>query len=96
MPLRPSPLALALLLSFAGVTAVQAADAPARTYQIAPMSLESALNQFGRESGVLISFSSEITQGLKSRGLSGDFAPAQGLAALLEGCLLYTSPSPRD
>ena len=97
MPFRPSPLALALLLSFASVAPLHAAEAPARTYHIAPMPLESALNQFGRDSGVLISFGSQVTQGLQSHGLSGDFTPAQGLAALLEGTgLQATPPAPRS
>jgi Fe(3+) dicitrate transport protein len=87
MPLRLSPLAHALLLgaslTFGAVAPLHAAQA--RTYHIAPMSLEDALNQFGRESGVLISFGSQVTQGAKSRGLEGDYSIAQGLAALLEG-----------
>ncbi|PJY96181.1 TonB-dependent Fe(3+) dicitrate receptor FecA [Pseudomonas donghuensis] len=91
MPLRPSPLAQALRtlllgasLSFTAVAA-QAAEAPARTYQIAPTSLENALNQFGRESGVLISFGSHLTSGVQSPGLQGQYSPQQGLDALLQG-----------
>lgn len=80
MPLRPSPLAQALRaflfgagLSVAAVPAL--ADAPAaRSYHIAPMSLESALNQFGRESGVLISFGSQVTSGVQSPGLTASTA----------------------
>ncbi|MDD0973043.1 TonB-dependent Fe(3+) dicitrate receptor FecA [Pseudomonas fontis] len=92
MPLRPSPLALALRalllgtsLTFASIAPLQAADAVARAYQIAPTSLEDALNQFGRASGVLISFGSQVTQGVQSRGLHGNFTAQQGLDALLEG-----------
>lgn len=91
MPLRPSPLAQALRaflfgagLSVAAVPAM--ADEPAaRSYHIAPMSLESALNQFGRESGVLISFGSQVTRGVQSPGLDGQYNPQQALDILLQG-----------
>ena len=43
MPFRPSPIALALLLTFGTLAAVQAADLPARSYHIAPMPLELSL-----------------------------------------------------
>ena len=71
-------------LSLCGVALVQA-DAVSKPYHIAPSALETALNQFGREAGVLISFGSQITSGLQSRGLEGEYTPEQGLAALLEG-----------
>ncbi|WP_421535418.1 STN domain-containing protein, partial [Pseudomonas marginalis] len=54
-------------------------------YHIAPSSLEAALNQFGREAGVLIYFGSEVTAGMQSRGLSGSYSAAEGLQKLLEG-----------
>lgn len=83
MRFRPTPLALALFLSCASLATAQAADT--RSYQIAATTLEDALNQFGRQSGVLISFGSQLTQGVQSRGLTGDYTPQQGLDALLEG-----------
>lgn len=65
-PTRLTPLArtvrqwlLGASLSFVALPCVQAADAKA--YHIAPSSLENALNQFGREAGVLISFGSQTT-----------------------------------
>ncbi|MFJ3523793.1 TonB-dependent Fe(3+) dicitrate receptor FecA [Pseudomonas sp. NPDC090203] len=62
-----------------------AEDAPAKAYHIAPTALETALNQFGREAGVLISYGSNVTSGLKTRGLEGNYTTEQALAALLEG-----------
>ena len=62
-----------------------AEDTPAKAYHIAPTVLETALNQFGREAGVLISYGSNLTSGLKSRGLEGNYSTEQALAALLEG-----------
>jgi len=91
-PSRVSPLARSLRhilfgagLSLCSVSLLQAADAVGKPYHIAPSALETALNQFGREAGVLISFGSQITAGLQSRGLEGEYTPEQGLAALLEG-----------
>ncbi|MFZ4964542.1 TonB-dependent Fe(3+) dicitrate receptor FecA [Pseudomonas sp. Mn2068] len=91
MPSQPSrltPLArsvrhllLGASLSFA---ALAQAD-EARHYQIAPTSLENALNQFGRQAGVLISFGSQVTGTLQSHGLDGNYSTAEGLDALLEG-----------
>ncbi|KQQ50753.1 transporter [Pseudomonas sp. Leaf127] len=91
-PLHLSPLVRTLRhvifaggLSLAGLPLAQADAQAVKAYQIAPSELEAALNQFGRESGVLISYGSQLTQGLRSRGLQGQYTPEQGLAALLEG-----------
>ncbi|MDR6576830.1 TonB-dependent receptor family protein [Pseudomonas fluorescens] len=76
-------LLLGASLSFTALPSAMADDT--KTYQIAPASLEAALNQFGREAGVLISFGSDVTAGLQSRGLSGNYSAADGLQTLLEG-----------
>lgn len=88
MPVQPSrlsPLARLVLGASLSLGVLPQALADARTYHIAPASLESALNQFGREAGVLISFGSATASGLQSRGLDGDFSTEQGLHTLLEG-----------
>ena len=88
MPVQPSrlsPLARLVLGASLSLGALPQALADARTYHIAPSSLEAALNQFGREAGVLISFGSATASGLQSRGLDGDFSTEQGLHTLLEG-----------
>ena len=89
-PTRLTPLArtlrnlvLGASLSFSALPLAQAADTKA--YHIAPSTLENALNQFGREAGVLISFGSQVTSGVQSRGLEGNYTAEQGLNALLEG-----------
>ncbi|WP_277962922.1 TonB-dependent Fe(3+) dicitrate receptor FecA [Pseudomonas sp. RIT-To-2] len=91
MPSHLTPMArtlrqllLGASLTLATLPEAMAAQA-ARTYHIAPESLESALNQFGREAGILVSFGSQVTQGLTSRGLEGSYSVEQGLAALLQG-----------
>jgi len=78
-------LLLGTSLTLVALPAAYAVDTPQRTYQIAPTSLEAALNQFGRETGVLISFGSELTQHLNSPGLQGNYSVEQGLATLLQG-----------
>ncbi|OCR23090.1 transporter [Pseudomonas syringae] len=102
-PSRVSPLARSLRhilfgagLALSAVPLVQAADVASKPYHIAPSTLETALNQFGREAGVLISFGSQITNGLQSRGLEGQYTPEQGLAALLEGTGLQARADGQD
>lgn len=75
----------------AGVTACAIltpaeAQAPAqRHYEIPAGPLETALNRFGREAGVLITFGSLTTDGLRSNGLSGDYTLQQAFLTLLAG-----------
>jgi Fe(3+) dicitrate transport protein len=76
-------LVLGASLSFAALPMALASET--KVYQIAPTSLESALNQFGREAGVLISFGSQVTSGLQSQGLRGSYDAENGLHELLEG-----------
>ncbi|WP_166875121.1 TonB-dependent siderophore receptor [Massilia mucilaginosa] len=67
--------------------AALAADAaPARkAYAIPAGPLEGALNRFGREAGILLSFPTATTAGLQSPGLNGSYAVADGLDQLLQG-----------
>lgn len=73
---------------------VQAADAapgtPAsfaarKTYDIPAGALEAALNRFGREAGILLSFPTELTNGLKTKGLQGSYNVQEALPLLLYG-----------
>ena len=85
-PYRLTSLARLLLGASLSFSALPMAFAePAKSYHIAPSNLENALNQFGREAGVMISFSSEVASGIQSKGLNGDYSPEQGLQTLLEG-----------
>ncbi len=78
-------LVLGASLGLTTIPYVLADDAKPRSYHIPAASLEAALNQFGREAGVLISFGSQLTQGAQSHGLDGSYTAEQGLAKLLEG-----------
>jgi outer membrane receptor for ferric coprogen and ferric-rhodotorulic acid len=57
--------------------------AMARQYTIPAGTLEDALNRFGRESGILLSFSASQTAGLTTNGLQGNYAVQSGLNTLL-------------
>jgi iron complex outermembrane receptor protein len=63
-----------------------AAEAPARKrYDIPAGPLEGALNRFGREAGLLLSFPAELTAGRNSEGLHGEYGVQQALDHLLHG-----------
>lgn len=62
-----------------------AQPAASRDYRIAAGPLEDALNHFGRASGILLSFSTETTEGLRSAGLQGSHSVRSGLDGLLAG-----------
>lgn len=65
--------------------AAYAQAAQTRTYDIPAGTLEDALNRFGRESGIMLSFKPETTMGISSQGLKGSYAVQDGLDALLAG-----------
>lgn len=73
-------------------TAPAAAQAQARSYAIPAGPLAGALNQLGRESGVLITFSPALTAGAHTQGLNGRYTVPQALAALLAGTELEAQP----
>jgi len=85
-------LTLTLLAVFAGLLAAGPADAqepregrgPIR-FDIPAGSLESALVAFSNVSGVTVSFTPDVVQGLESSGLSGSYSPPQALDRLLAG-----------
>ena len=56
-----------------------------RNFAIPAGPLTATLNRFGREAGIMLSFSTQATQGMQSTGLSGVHTPSSGLAALLKG-----------
>ncbi len=57
----------------------------ARSYSIPAGPLEDALNRFGRDSGLLLSFTQDQVQRLRSPGLQGRHTARSGLDALLRG-----------
>lgn len=96
MPHPPLPRLslLALAIAHLGLAAPALAAPPAspgsaatvqRAYNIPAGPLETALNRFGREAGIMLSFSTSLTTGLQSHGLQGSHNVNTGLARLLQG-----------
>lgn len=72
--------------------ALQPAAAQAKSARIGTMAfdipaqpLASALNSFGRQSGLQVSLAAATSRGLTSRPVKGTFTPQEALARLLEG-----------
>lgn len=76
-------LAVSYLTMISPVSAQQSGSA--RHYHIPAGSLTTVLNDFGREAGILLSFSTELTNSLQSAGLNGNYTAHDGLSALLAG-----------
>lgn len=96
MHCRLTPLATAvrsLMLGLAVATlhmplqaqAASAEQAGVRHYAIAAGSLDSVLGQFGQQAGVMVAVDSQVSHGLRSPGLQGQYSVEQGLASVLAG-----------
>lgn len=97
-PSTPNRRALRLMattafICLAGVTdglAQTAAPAPvatsaARPFNIPAQPLASALNAFGRQSGLQVTLASATSRGITSRPVQGSLTPQQALARMLDG-----------
>lgn len=80
---------LSLALTAVPMAALAQASRPqaseSRNYDIPAGSLEDALNRFGRESAILLSFAPQSTAGLRTQGLHGVYSVQGGLDTLLSG-----------
>jgi hemoglobin/transferrin/lactoferrin receptor protein len=81
--------ALVLLASLSHGAAQNAAPAPtaaaARAFNIPAQPLASALNAFGRQSGLQVTLASATSRGVTSRPVQGSYTPLQALARMLAG-----------
>lgn len=82
------------LVALAACVVAAPATAQQRAYNIPPSTLEDALSSFGREAGILLSFSPDSTARLRSAGLQGNHTIEQGLEALLAGTGLRATRQP--
>lgn len=93
-------LASGLIIGSACPVAALAAEvgqvpAPARkAYDIPAGPLEVALNRFGREAGILLSFPTQATAGLQSKGLRGSYSVPDAFLLLLQGTGLAAEVQP--
>ncbi len=70
-------------ISFSSVASGQSTGNTTQTYHIVAGDLGAALNRFAHESGVTIAFNPNLTKGLTTSGLSGQYSVAAGLNMLL-------------
>ncbi|MGK5057454.1 TonB-dependent siderophore receptor [Janthinobacterium sp. LB2P49] len=70
----------------------QAQTRQVRSYSIPAGSLGDVLTRFGSDSAILLSFSSDATQGLRSAGLQGSYSLQEGFRVLLAGSGLQAVP----
>lgn len=82
----------ALLSTVIGSTAVstlalaqQDAVSASHRYEIAAGPLDEVLNQFARQAGITLSSTPELTRGVQSQGLQGNYSTDQALNLLLNG-----------
>jgi hemoglobin/transferrin/lactoferrin receptor protein len=61
------------------------AQATARSFNIPAQPLASALNSFGRQSGLQVTLAASATAGVNAQAVSGSLTPDQALARLLAG-----------
>lgn len=74
------------LAAGASVESATTTEAPARrSYDIPAGPLEGALNRFGRETGLLLSYPASLAAGRVSQGLRGEYDVQQGLTQILRG-----------
>lgn len=68
----------------------------AKDYRIPADTLTTVLNRFGRDAGILLSFSTDQTNGLQSKGISGRYTVQAALRELLQGSGLEAIPQAGD
>jgi hypothetical protein len=78
-------LALAPLAALGQSVPPVAATAAARSYDIAPGTLDQVLNRYASAAGVLLTVNSALTVGKTSGGLHGEFSLDGGFGAILSG-----------
>ncbi|UDF32517.1 UNVERIFIED_ORG: TonB-dependent receptor (plasmid) [Roseateles sp. XES5] len=90
--------ALVFILPQAALQPAAAQEKTARVgtmaFDIPAQSLASALNTFGRQSGLQVSLAATTSHGITSKAVKGSYTPGQALAALLEGADLRHSITP--
>ncbi|AUT61362.1 TonB-dependent siderophore receptor [Paraburkholderia terrae] len=71
--------------AFAADATEMAQASPRKSFDIAAGPLESALNQYGQQARIMLSYPSALTANRHSAGLHGEYDTQQGLVRLLRG-----------
>jgi Fe(3+) dicitrate transport protein len=88
---KTTPLVNAIRLSLLPLAGLSL-SAFAAQVDIAPGSLDKALNQYAAQSGITLSVDASLTRGKQSDGLHGDYDIETGLQHLLNGSGLQVKP----
>ncbi|MFV2597699.1 TonB-dependent siderophore receptor [Escherichia coli] len=88
---KTTPLVNAIRLSLLPLAGLSF-SAFAAQVNIAPGSLDKALNQYAAHSGITLSVDASLTRGKQSNGLHGDYDVESGLQQLLDGSGLQVKP----
>ncbi|EFA7804092.1 ferric citrate transporter FecA, partial [Escherichia coli] len=88
---KTTPLVNAIRLSLLPLAGLSF-SAFAAQVNIAPGSLDKALNQYAAHSGFTLSVDASLTRGKQSNGLHGDYDVESGLQQLLDGSGLQVKP----
>ncbi|MEM0910576.1 MAG: TonB-dependent receptor [Pseudomonadota bacterium] len=72
-----------LFLLVSAATCDAKTDTQTMSFNIPASDLQTALNIFGRESGILLSFDPQIVNGFSTDGLKGEFTVLEGISQLL-------------
>src|SRR5437868_3101962 len=78
-----------VLLVFALAAISWAAEAPRRAIDLPADSLEQSLKRLSTQAGVQIIFSPELTDGIRTKSLKGEFTVVEAANRLLAGTHLY-------
>lgn len=84
--------ALAIALQGSGASALAAPEKAQHGYSIASGSLAQVLGRFASEGGITLQYTSELTRGLTSPGLQGQYGIEEGFQRLLAGTGLQAIP----
>lgn len=90
LPVSRKALCIALSAAFMVLAApltyaAEGSETIARSHSIAAGSLGRALSSFAASSGAALSFDPKLTEGLSTKGLSGNYTPEEGFTHLLSG-----------
>ncbi|WP_437881486.1 TonB-dependent siderophore receptor [Pseudomonas sp. LRF_L74] len=77
-------IAFSLPFTLSSTLAVAQSDS-SQSFNISPGPLSEALNSFGRQTGILLSYPAVLADGRQSPGLQGDYGIDEGLQRLLAG-----------
>lgn len=98
-PFKPRLLSVCLAAALGAATGPVAVHAQEQTvatqrFEIGPGQLDAVLSRFAMEAGITFHMNSELTQGIYSPGIQGNYTPEQALELLLSNTGLHAERQP--